>query len=189
MLTSQQIAHFQAFGFLVMRQIFSSAEADTIRREYDEVWDEAAGGRPFGGERTEAQMTFCERRASLTKLAEDDRIYGQVEQLLGPDIIWGGSGAARYVDDSFWHKDDYGGLRDRHGVIKVVMYFEPVERETGCLRIIPGSHRSSFTQALRPLDRQHDDASVVPFGVAGRDIPSHAMETQPTDLIIFDSTA
>ena len=146
MLTSQQIAHFQTFGFLVLSQVFSSAEADAIRREYDEVWDEAAGGRPFGGERTEAQVTFCERRASLTKLAEDDRIYGPVEQLLGPDIIWGGSGAARYVDDSFWHKDDYAGVRDRHGVIKVVMYFEPWRgRRAACA--------SSRARTVRPSKR------------------------------------
>jgi ectoine hydroxylase-related dioxygenase (phytanoyl-CoA dioxygenase family) len=189
LLTTQQIAYFQAFGFLVLRNVFSSAEANAIGREYDEVWNEGTGDQAFAGEQTDSQMTFCERRASLTKLAEDDRIYGPVEQLLGPNIIWGWSGAARYVGDSFWHKDDYDGVREGHGVIKVVMYFEPVGREDGCLRIIPGSHRPSFKQALRPLDEQHDDPSARPFGVAGPDIPGHAMETRPNDLIIFDSTA
>ena len=189
MLTPGQVAHFNTFGFLVLRQVFSQAEADALKREYDEVWDEALGGRPFNGERTEARMTYCERSFSLTKLAEDDRTYGPVEQLLGPDIIWGGSGAARYVGDSFWHKDDYGGARDSYPSIKVVIYLEPVESDTGCLRIIPGSHRTSFKQALRPLDQQHDDPSVIPFGVSGRDIPGHAIETRPTDLILFDATA
>ena len=94
------------------------------------------------------------------------------------------------MGDSFWHKDDYGSvLQGGTPKIKVVMYLEPVEKDTGCLRIIPGSHHQSFKQALCPLDQQYDDLSVKLFGMDGRDFPSHAMETHPTDLIILEPTA
>ena len=189
MLSDEQIAHFDTFGFLVLRQVFSPNEAQTIKRAYDEAWEEALGGRPFNGEWTESLSKFCDGSASLTALAEDDRVYGPVEQLLGPNVIWGGSGAARYVGDSFWHKDDYAGVRDSYPYVKAVIYLEPVERDTGCLRIIPGSHRPSFKQALGPLDEQYDDPAIIPFGVSGQDILDYAMETQPTDLIVFDATA
>ena len=37
MLTDAQGAHFQTFGFLVLRNAFSSAEMDVIRDHFDEV--------------------------------------------------------------------------------------------------------------------------------------------------------
>ena len=74
-------------------------------------------------------------------------------------------------------------------MIKVVMYLEPVEKDTGCLRIIPGSHHRSFHRDLRPLDEQNTDPNLMPFSVPGRDTPGYPMETQPTDLLIFDTRA
>ena len=189
MLTPGQIAHYDTFGFLVLRGVFSAAEVSSIQRDFDEVWNESAGGQPWSGDRVETHQPFIERRATLTRLAEDDRIYGAVEQLLGPNIVWGGSAAARYVGDSGWHADDFDGLMETYPVIKVVTYLEPVDKDTGCLRIIPGSHHRSFNQDLRPLDQQHSDPSLMPFSVLGHDTPGFPMETHPADLIIFDARA
>ena len=47
MLTSGQIAHFETFGFLVLRQHFTPEEAATIKREAVEIFDEVRGGKPF----------------------------------------------------------------------------------------------------------------------------------------------
>jgi len=188
-LTSGQIAHFETFGFLVLRQVFSQAEVSSIQSEFDAVWSEASGGRPWSGETTESRQPFCEMSPPLTKLFADDRVFGPVEQLLGANVIWGASGATRYVGDSGWHADDYNGLLDTYRAIKVVMYLEPVEKDTGCLRIIPGSHHRSFNQDLRPLDQQHSDPSLMPFSVLGHDTPGFPMETHPADLIIFDARA
>ena len=189
MLTPEQIAHFETFGFLVLRDVFSAAEVGSIQTEFDSVWSEASGGEAWSGEKTESRQPFCEIRPSLTELVEDDRIYGAVEQLLGPKFIWGASGATRYVGDSGWHADDYGGLLETYPAIKVVMYLEPVDKDTGCLRIIPGSHHSSFKRALRPLEEQNADSSMMPFSVPGRETPGYPMETQPEDLLFFDSRA
>ena len=148
MLTPGQIAHFEAFGFLVLRDLFSDAEVSAIQRDFDEVWDEAAGGEPWSGERGESHQPFIERRPTLAKLAVDDRVLGAVEQLLGPNVVWGGSAGARYVGDSGWHADDFDDLMGTYPVIKVVMYLEPVNEHTGCLRIIPGSHHRAYNESL-----------------------------------------
>ena len=37
MLTPGQIAHFETFGFLVLRQLFTPDEAATIKREADDI--------------------------------------------------------------------------------------------------------------------------------------------------------
>ena len=79
MLTSGQIAHFETFGFVILRQVFSPNETQTIKRAYDEAWEEALGGRSFNGEWTESLSKFCDGSALLTDLAEDDRVYGPVE--------------------------------------------------------------------------------------------------------------
>ena len=189
MLTAGQIAHFETFGFLVLRQMFPQAEVSSSQSKFDAVWSEASGGQPWSEETTESRQPFCEIRPPLTKLVADDRIYGAVEQLLGPNAIWGASGAARYVGDSGWHGDDYDGLLETYRAIKVVMYLEPVEQDTGCLRIIPGSHHRSFKRALRLLDERDSDSSLTPFGVPGSDTPGYPIETQPTDLLIFDTRA
>ena len=184
-----QIAHFETFGFLVLRQVFSQAEVSSIQSEFDAVWSQVSGGQRWSRETTESRQPFCEIRPPLTELVADDRIFGSVEQLLGPNFIWGASGATRYVGDSPWHADDYGGLLETYRAIKVVMYLEPVGEDTGCLRIIPGSHHRSFKQALRPIDEQNRDPELMPFSVPGRDTPGYPMETQPEDVLMFDTRA
>ena len=59
MLTTGQVAHFETFGSLVLKGLFSDAEVSSIRRDYDSVWSEVPGGDPFTGERTEARLPFC----------------------------------------------------------------------------------------------------------------------------------
>ena len=40
MLTTQEITHFETFGYLHLRQAFSPAEMQDISREADELWRE-----------------------------------------------------------------------------------------------------------------------------------------------------
>ena len=47
MLTAEQIAHFQAFGFLVLRDLFSRTEVDEIRNESDKVMYLVHAATPF----------------------------------------------------------------------------------------------------------------------------------------------
>ena len=63
------------------------------------------------------------------------------------------------------------------------MYFEKVLRDTGCLRVIPGSHRMPYHKALAS---QEIDPSSEPFGLDGSDIPCAALESEPGDVILFD---
>ena len=77
MLTEEQKAHFEAFGFLVLRQVLRRDEIATILREATEILDEDRGGRPFSGEKRQAVEPFFERRPFLAQLPADDRICGR----------------------------------------------------------------------------------------------------------------
>jgi len=43
MLSPEQIAHFETFGFLVLRLLFSHEEIAIMKRESVEIFDEEAG--------------------------------------------------------------------------------------------------------------------------------------------------
>ena len=63
------------------------------------------------------------------------------------------------------------------------MYLEKVTRESGCLRVIPGSHRMPLHRDLEKLEVEPDSC---PFGVEGADVPCSALESNPGDAILFN---
>ena len=91
-----------------------------------------------------------------------------------------------HVGDTQWH----GGGLDLELVshIKIAFYLEPNTKGTGALRFIPGSHKLGFRKLIQPLTTQQDDPTAMPFGVAGADVPSVVIESQPGDFIIFSET-
>jgi ectoine hydroxylase-related dioxygenase (phytanoyl-CoA dioxygenase family) len=172
MLTAEQQGYFETFGFLVMRQYFSPEEMAAIQRDFDEVLAEDRQGRPFAGEKRQAVLGFAEMRPRLMQLLEEDRIYEPIEQLLGPGFVWIGSDGNLYVGDTGWHPDSASHCFD-YPRIKVAFYLDPMTKETGCLRVLPGSHR-------RPL---FDDAAG--FRHLGPELPGFALETEPGDVVFF----
>ena len=183
MLTQEQKSHWEAFGFLMLPQLFSPEEVSLMRREAVGLLEEAREGRPFEGAESQTIMPFFERRPSIRGLLEDDRIYETVEDLLGPAFVLILTEAHLSVGDTQWH----GDYRTR-GVlpnVKMGIYLESVTRDTGCLRVIPGSHRSPLFESLASLKPQYDDPTATPLGVLGPDIPCVALESEPGDLVVF----
>ena len=70
-----------------------------------------------------------------------------------------------------------------------MIYLESMSRETGALRVIPGSHQADFRRSLLPLNRLHvetEDGAVERFGVRGEDLPCTTLVTTPGDVVVFD---
>jgi len=86
MLTLGQKAHFETFGFLIIRQIFDIDEVSIIQREVDELFAEERDGRSAGDE-TKFVQPFFERKPFLSTLVYDDRIYNIGLDLLGPYFV------------------------------------------------------------------------------------------------------
>ena len=205
MLTPGQIAFFDTFGYLVLRGLFSAEEMAVIDREFEEVMAEDRAGEGFRGDKRHAVMACAEQRPAMRSVIDDDRIYGAMEDLLGPDLIWFGSDGNYYTGDTAWHSD--GTVMDM-GRIKVAFYLDPVTRYTGCLRFIPGSHKMPLHEELVPLwvertkqiiaeGRQGDEAldkyrekgidvDAQGFDIAPDQIPAYAAESQPGDVVMFD---
>ena len=183
MLTNEQLAHWRTFGFLILRSLFSKDEIDEIRREFDLVMDEELDGKPFDGQKTKTVLWFVEHRTKLARLAEDDRIYNRVEQLLGPGILWALSDGNYYVGDTQWHGGNGEPPVLEH--IKVAIYPDSVTKDLGCLRVIPGSQHQEFQQQIKALKAQHENPMAMPFGVAGVDVPAFPLESEAGDVVFF----
>ena len=191
MLTPGQIAHFETFGFLMLRKLFSETEMEGLSSQYEDIMRDDREGRPFKGER-QSIHPFVEIRAHLIELIDDDRIYRTVEELLGPGFVWVASDGNYYVGDTAWHAD---GLRHaidlkqtdwHYPMIKVAFYLDPVTKDTGCLRIIPGSHDSEYAQRLEATEKRTVDPGFVPFGVLPSQVPAFPLETEPGDVVFFN---
>ena len=173
-ITEEQLAFFQAFGFLVLPQAFSPQEMDAISQEFDDMLVAERLGQPFPGEKRQSLYGIAESSALLTDMVADDRIYKTVESLLGEGFLWLCSEGNLYVDDTQWHPD---GTRLDFRPMKVSLYLDHLTAETGCLRLIPGSHHLPFHEDLKPVSK---------FELPGPEVPCFPFESQPGDLCFVD---
>ena len=138
----------------------------------------------------DAGQPFVELGPALTQLPEDDRIYLPMEQLLGPRFVWGGSegvsGSFNETKDHNWHCDRAGQIDLQYRRIKIMIYLQPMRKDTGALRVIPGSHHTPFHCSLLPLQAQHQESCPGAFGVDGPDLCGYPLETDPGDAVVFN---
>lgn len=188
MITPGSVAFYRTFGFLALHQAFDSEEVAEISRRFDARMDRDRDGQPFTGTERHAISQMVEQDPYLTRIAEDDRIYGTVEKLLGEGFCWLCSEGNMYVGDTHWHPD--GGSNPDFAFMKVSMYLDPLTQDNGCLRVIPGSHRPPLFNELRNLANRHgaQDAERTGTGIdiPGTEVPCVPLETQPGDVFFLN---
>ncbi len=184
MLSPQQLAFFDTFGFLALPQALSQDIA-WIQEEFEAAWKERPDIVHDGSQRTTFPYSFITQRPRLSTLVEHPVVCGLLDDLLGVGWTNYGGDGNFYSGDTGWHSD-CGGEQwpaktiTRH--IKVAFYLDRLTRETGALRVIPGSHH--FGDSYSALVEQR-----VPSGelkIDGRDVPCHVCEIVPGDLVVFD---
>jgi ectoine hydroxylase-related dioxygenase (phytanoyl-CoA dioxygenase family) len=182
-LSEQQIRFFELFGYLSFPGLMVD-RVEAITREFEAIWAARGGGhhgQPHDDQRRSCVVQFIDQSEYLSSLLDDPRILAIGSSLLGDDFNYMGSDGNYYVGDTGWHSDGRH-LHGRH--LKIAFYLDPLTRDTGCLRVIPGSHLPGD----RYSDRLHDEIkrSEELWGIHGRDMPAVAFETQPGDLVCFN---
>jgi len=184
-LTPQQRAYFDTFGYLHLPGLLADRIA-AIMAGFEAVWAANGGGqdgRPHDGAASSTLAQFMDRSPALHTLLDDHRTHDVLTSLLGDDFNYVGSDGNYYTGDSAWHSDTYG---ERGGVmfVKMAFYLDPVTRDTGALRVIPGSHRQGepFAEQLEREIRRSESL----WGVAGRAVPAVALESVPGDVVVFN---
>ena len=177
MLTEQQVTYFKTFGFLVMRQVFTPQELDTIDAEFKHSLDSLYRHKPFDGSSRQWAMMLGPDTPFFASLLDDPRFYETAEQLYGEDVFAVNCDALRYVGNTNWHRDTQS--LHQYGV-KIGFYLEPLRADSGALRIVPGSFKNE--------DINNDEIKriVSQAGLDIPDVPAYVCESEPGDAIAFD---
>ena len=153
-LSSAQVETYRRQGILHPLRAIGSAEADALHGRY-----QTQAGFITGRNNQKPHLLFT----WLDALVRDARIIDAVESLLGPDLFcWGTqffakpAGDAAYVS---WHQDaTYWGLSSPD-VVTAWVALTPSTPESGCMRVVPGTHRAQV-----PHQDRFDDANLLSRG-------------------------
>ena len=149
---------FERVGFVSPLPVMSVDEATSV---YDQLVlaEQSCGGRLPAVLNAKAHLLL----PFLWDLVHDPRIVDPVRAVLGPDVLcWGSSffskdpGSADYVplhqDSTVWGLSEHSGLT-------VWLALTPSTEETGCLQVVPGTHRTTIQHI-----RRNSGSSMLPFG-------------------------
>ncbi|MDX1931423.1 MAG: phytanoyl-CoA dioxygenase family protein [Capsulimonadales bacterium] len=181
-LSDAELRFFETFGFLGFPSLLSDRIRE-IQTVFEEVWTSHGGGhhgKPHDGVARSCIVPFIDQDPRLASLIDDPRILAIAQGLCGDDFNYMGSDGNYYVGDTGWHSDGWHP-EIRH--IKIAFYLDPLTRETGALRVIPGSHRIGEPYAEQ-LQREIGKSREL-WGLRGDDLPAVALETFPGDIVVF----
>ena len=175
-LTSAQCTFFNLFGYLYLPNLLTediewmTEEHRTIFAKKDMVHD---GTKRF------QIVPFIDQSKRLCTLLDHPKVLGVIEALLGDNFNYVGGDGNYYSGDTGWHSD---GAHRVGLYAKFHLYLDPLTRNTGCIRVIPGSHL--FGKWRKYIEQVRRSNKVL--GVDGNDVPSVAVETEPGDVVVFN---
>jgi len=183
-LSPQQLAFIETFGYLSFPGLLND-RIDSVIEAFEAVWEELGGGhdgKPHDGTARSCIVPFIDQSEYLSSLLDDPRVNGIFSSLLGDDFQYLGSDGNYYVGDTGWHSD--GGWPRPIVYYKMALYLDPLTRETGALRVIPGSHR--YGEGYAEEVQTQVGESEQYWGIGGSEVPALALETRPGDVVIFN---
>jgi hypothetical protein len=183
-LAYDQIRHFRAFGFVVLRGFLGALEVAGLTSEVTTELAEAFGGIGVDSDGSGIPgdyLPLMVDRAPLSQglVADDPRLFQGAAELLGGPVVPTPAVATCFTGNAGWHTDIGPDVRG----VKFLAYLEPRAAQDGALRVIPGSHDPGFADRLR----SYWGADPAGQGFAGWPVPCVVTETVPGDVIAFDS--
>jgi hypothetical protein len=187
MLTDSDVAFFEVFGYLHIPGFFAD-EARWISDEFDAAWAARTDVVHDGSRRTTYPATFVGATPRLATLIEHAQVAAVCRALLGEGYAFQGGDGNFYAGDTGWHSDAFAQWPEkttaRH--LKIAFYLDPLTRDAGALRVMPGSHHEGdrYCGLL-----QREIPPWIPerrIRIDGRDLPAVAIESRPGDLVCFD---
>ncbi len=175
LLTKSQVAQYHEEGYLSPIDLMSESEASAILAQLEEA--EHLYPEHINAEnRNNPHLVF----KFLDELAFNKLILDAVEDIIGPDFsLWGSVLFIKEPSSSHfvsWHQDaTYMGMTSNNFVTPWIA-LSPSNKKTGCMSMIPGSHRNSIVE--------HDDTfgkdNILTRGQVVKDVD----ESKAVDLIM-----
>lgn len=166
---------FQRDGYASPIRVMAEVEAAEFVRGIERA-EQKVGRHVFSKLNAKAHLVF----PAFWDLVMDHRIVGHVKQILGQDVLcWGTSffsKAAGSEDVVPWHQDGTCWGLDRPMGLTAWVALTPSTPESGCLRVVPRTHRSAVTHAVRSAP-----SSMLPLG---EEIVEDVDEASAVDCIL-----
>ncbi len=158
-LSEAQVQRFHRDGYVFPVPVMSADEARALRAQVETV-EARQGGSLEPAQRSKAHLLF----KWLDDLIRDPRVLDPVEQLIGPDILcWNtlcwfkDAHSPSFVS---WHQDTrYWGLSSER-VVTAWIALSPASVESGCMRVMPGTHRGD----VLPHQDTYDERNMLTRG-------------------------
>ena len=119
-------------------------------------------------------------------MLEDERFFGAARQILGEGTVGSSSNANSFDGDrTEWHPD----VRDPHWRgIKFGCYLQPLDENSGALRLVPGSHKDPLNSDLEKIVlKESVKGHEVESGLGVEEVPAYIARSEPGDVVLFDN--
>ena len=185
LLNENAIAQYNREGYYFPVRILDDEQVAANRARLEKF--EATQGSPIeGAQRSKSHLLFT----WVDGLMRYEKILDAVEDLIGPDILcwntffW----IKEPLSETFvsWHQDlRYWGL-DTDNLVSVWLALSPATLETGCMRVLPGSHKGD----LLPHTDEYKQHNLLTRGqeiaVEVDEAKAVAMPLQPGEISIHN---
>jgi ectoine hydroxylase-related dioxygenase (phytanoyl-CoA dioxygenase family) len=154
LLSPDAVEHYASEGFYSPLRAFSEEEAAEYRQQL-EAHESRIGGPLQGNWRVKTHLLFT----WVDRLVHDATILDAVEDLLGPDILCWTTNffikEPRTPGFVSWHQDAaYWGL-EPEDVVTAWVALSPSNAVSGCMKVIPGTHRESHIPHVDTFDEDN----------------------------------
>lgn len=201
-LTSSELAHFYANGWVLRKGLFSASRIAELGREIDGLHDSCARSETVGAyvsweddmdqakpKRIRQLMGSEVVSPAIDAMSRSDGMLSIMRQLIGPDVYLFHSKlmmkAAR--DGSFtpWHQDfQYWQFESKLPTqVNCMLFIDGADLENGCLQMMDGSQR----KGLLPIHNLKSTSFNIGLEGNLNDFPSTPIPTDPGDAIFFGS--
>ena len=176
-LSEQQNRFFDTFGYLVFPGAMA-AEMPWITQEFEAVL--ARRDIRFDSGSGKVIVPFIDQSERLATLLDHPVVNGILTGVLGEEFNYLSGDGRYYSGDTGWHRD---GEWPRERFVKLAFYLDPLRRDSGAIRVIPGSHNITGDRGGVGGDAGR---SMEIWDIEGRDVPCVALESNPGDLVVFN---
>jgi hypothetical protein len=191
-LTPQQLNFMRTFGYLHLPGLMRGA-MPTISVAFDRMLRDHGGDSYTTEHRLTVPGGFNRSEELCQAILDAEPIDGLLTSLLGADYQYWASELSYCGGDTPWHSDSplhpEWRMPDWH---QIFIYPDALGATDGALRVIPGSHRFSDRYAgdiCRGILDEDQTGWIDPtgsWGVAGPDLPSVTLASQPGDVIVIN---
>jgi hypothetical protein len=175
--TPEQLRFFETFGYLHLPGLLAE-DIGWIIAEFEAVFPQRGVVHDYT--KRSCIVPFIDQRERLCTLLDHPHIEGLLTGLLGEDFNYVGGDGNYYVGDTGWHSDGWHWI-GRY--LKLALYLDPVTRDTGSLRVIPGTHLPGAEPAW---DARRAGRSMELWGIPMNAVPAIALESRPGDVVVFN---